>query len=190
MSRFILAVAIALLAVSLPSALHAQEPAPLKLGDRVRLEWITGRVPDGEERILLDRPDRITGDIFRVQADGIVIADGDNRERTFTFETLQADGVTVSRSLGKKNRWLQSLGLGLLIGPGIAYAITEQTDPGWGALGALVFGVPAGVVGGLVVGSSLSRERWEPLGLNSIRATPVADIHGRLGVSVSLPVSW
>ena len=189
MRHLILLTTVGFLVVGALNGLHAQEPAPLKVGDRVRVEWNKQVAVTGATEVL-ERRFRVEGEITTINPEGIIVIDADQVRNTIPFMALEQDQASVARSLGKKNRWLQSLGLGLLIGPGIAYAITEQADPGWGALGALAFGVPAGVVGGLVVGSSLSRERWEPLGLNSIRATPVADIHGRLGVSVSLPVSW
>ncbi len=178
--------------------LSAQQPSPLKPGQRVRVTTATpGATPD-------------VGTLVRVARDTIVL---ERELRTWRYTTgwvvdtvrtavpvATATGLDVS--VGHGNR----VGLGFLIGAAggaliggpaaVAAARAISGAPYRGdeasgafALGALAGGLLGGGLGALV-GLSIHWERWDPVPLEQVHRLQIGLMHdpgGRLRVGASVP---
>ncbi len=176
MSHATLLVAI-LAFVPLASA-TAQEPPPVKVGDRVRVT-----APDLGIR-------KQAGRFEALRADTLVVAVADS---TMTFPVASVTRLEVSR--GQKSRAGQGAGIGLLGGGLLGFLISSRNcTEGAGVLDTREACIQVSTVGGAVVGTFLGlafgavimTDRWQEVSLDRVRVSfgPLRD--GRLGVGASL----
>ena len=168
----------AVLAVTPLARVTAQEPPPVKVGDRVRVT-----APD-------QALSKYTGTLTGVYRD------------TLTLDTLHVPLQSVTRlevSRGQKSK----TGKGALIGAGVGFAagaITGlafcargtsscESDTDYTGLAVLILGGGGALLGaglGAGVGSSVKVDRWEDVPLDRLRVSfvPQRDGRFRLGLSV------
>jgi len=145
------------LVCGLASTLAAQNPHPLRVGDRVRLSVVPVAGPTAEA----SGPKRLVGSLMRLTADSAAVYD-DERAETVAVALDAVRGIEISH--GRHGHG----GRGALIGlaAGLAGGVASESSGGdYKGLAVGALGLGGALVGtgvGALVGSLIRSERWGP----------------------------
>ncbi len=182
-------VPIAVALILMPSAdLAAQETTAVTPGSRIRAS-----APS-----VSNKP--FVGDVVGWESDSLIANARVWQSGTWLNQQVKVGIGSLTKlevSRGRKSRFLQGLGYGLLVGAAtgaVIGAASGDDDPStWfamsagekAAVGAISLGLLGGIVGG-VIGLSSPGERWEEVPLDRLRVGPSPVTADGVAVSVSL----
>ncbi len=168
---------VAVLAVTPLTRVTAQEPPPVKPGDRVRVT-----APD----LQINKYD---GSLVSLTGDTIAV------------DTLRVAFRSVTRLdvyRGRRSHWIRGAGVGLVIGAGIgAIAIASQVDwslssscdPFSNAQCVLIgagLGAAVGIPVGALIGLGVRTDRWHEVPLDRLRVSFAPQRGGRFALGLSV----
>ena len=165
------AILFALILALTASPLFAQDSE--WLGERVRLTRVDGKKFRGTLT-------HLTPEVVHLQRD---------KKALLVMERSQL--VRIERSLGRQRHFDRFFFLGFFSSVGVGALIdhtpNSRSDPTFAVIGGTLVGVPVGVL----AGTFLKTEAWEPTTLpRSPEISISAFRDGRLGLNCAVPVSW
>ncbi len=179
---------LAVLAVAPFARVTAQEPPPVKVGDRVRVSH------DCTYRGTQRRCQEDRGTLDAVKADSIVLS----AEKDQSGMVILIASVTRLRVVrGQKSNWARGVLIGSAIGAagGIATAaafcqtggISACSDTPAGVYGgAAAVGAAGGALIGVIIGALTKSDRWEEVPLDRLRVSFVPQRDGRFALGFSV----
>ncbi len=165
---------LAILAFAPLTGVTAQQPPPVKVGDRVRVT-----APDVDVH-------RYTGQLVAVQRDNLTVDTLTVVRASITRLEVQRGRKTNAlkgASIGALSLGLAGVGLGIGACRGFSDVCTSEGE--WAAIGGAI-GVAVGGLIGLGLGAFTKTDRWEEVSLDRLRVSFVPHRDGRfvLGLSV------
>ena len=162
---------LAVLAVAPLTRITAQEPPPVKVGDRVRVTAALG------VRELVGTYIAVRGDTLELESEATLLA-------------IPMASVTRLEVVGGRKSGLVKGGIvGLMVGVGIGVAKVSGCGSGDDCFDAgLWLSAPplAGMLLGGVVGALIKTDRWEEVPLDRLRVSVAPQRDGRFGVGMSV----
>lgn len=179
---------VAVLAVAPFSAVTAQEPPPVKVGDRVRVSH------DCTYRGTRKRCQEDRGTVDAVKADSIVLSAEKDQSR---MVILIASVTRLRVVRGQKSNWGKGAIVGgAVLGAATLAAVIAVCDPGGNppvcsiSGGGILAVTAAGAVGGAVIGAALGllskSDRWEEVSLDQLRVSFAPQRDGRFSLGFNV----
>ena len=175
---------VAVLAVAPLTRVTAQEPPPVKVGDRVRVSH------DCTYRGTRKRCQEDRGTVDAVKADSIVLSAKKDQSR---MVILIASVTRLRVVRGRRGHLLAGAGVGAAVGAaaGLIAISPEGTCTGSGNYGelcalAVAVSIGAGAALGALVGALVRTERWVPVPLDQLRVSFAPQRDGRFAFGLSV----
>ncbi len=173
---------VAVLAVTPLTRVTAQEPPPVKVGDRVRVSH------DCTYRGTQRRCQEDRGTLDAVKADSIVLSAEKDQSR---MVILIASVTRLRVVRGQKSHWAAGVGIGFLTGFTTGAVLAAQEPGGCSESQGctipfgLFFGAGGALIGG-VIGALIKSDRWEEVPLDQLRVSFAPQRDGRFAFGLSV----